>query len=206
MPCEASIGTDGLRYLGKHHRGGIEDGEISYSNLDFVDEVDDNLLLETGDLLYNRTNSPDQVGKAAVFRRTRTDAVTFASYLVRLRVNHRANAWFLNYVFNSDGFLGFARRLAIPSVQQSNLNSTRYTRIFIPLPPPMEQEAIRSYLDEKVGEVKRVAASIEAQITTLTAYRKSLIHEFVTGQRRITEEELRRAGRAGSTRPLGHRP
>jgi type I restriction enzyme S subunit len=105
-------------------------------------------------------------------------------------VNHRANPWFLNYVFNSNGFLGFARRLAIPSVQQSNLNSTRYSRMFIPLPPIAEQETIRAYLDEKTGEIDAIETTIESQITTLTAYRKSLIHECVTGQRRITEADL----------------
>jgi len=116
--------------------------------------------------------------------------VTFASYLVRLRVNHRANPWFLNYVLNSEGFLGFARRLAIPSVQQSNLNSTRYSRMFIPLPPLSEQEVIRAHLDDKITDVKRVASGIESQIATLTAYRKSLIHECVTGQRRVTEADI----------------
>ena len=70
----------------------------------------------------------------------------------------------------------------------------------------MEQEAIRSYLDEKVGEVKRIAATIEAQITFLTAYRKSLIHECITGQRRITEEDLHRAGRAGNIPSAGPKP
>lgn len=172
--------------------GHIQDGEITFSNLDFVDEVQDDLLLETGDLLYNRTNSSDQVGKAAIFRKTRADAITFASYLVRLRVNHRANACFLNYVFNSNGFLGFARRLAIPSVQQSNLNSTRYAQMLIPLPPLPEQEAICAHLDIKIGVVKRIAAGIEAQIVTLNAYRKSLIHECVTGRRRVTEETIGR--------------
>ena len=43
--------------------GHLQDGEIHFSNLDFVDEVDENLILEKGDLLYNRTNSPDQVGR-----------------------------------------------------------------------------------------------------------------------------------------------
>jgi type I restriction enzyme S subunit len=38
--------------------------------------------------------------------------------------------------------------------------------------------------------LKRVVTGIENQITTLTAYRKSLIHECVTGQRRITEADL----------------
>ena len=36
-------------------------------------------------------------------------------------------------------------------------------------------------------------SSIEAQIATLVAYRKSLIHECVTGQRRVTEADLKRA-------------
>lgn len=170
--------------------GNIQEGEIRFTNLDFIDEVDDNLILETGDLLYNRTNSPDQVGKAAVFRKSRTDAITFASYLVRLRVNHRVNAWFLNYVLNSTGFLAFARRLAVPSVQQSNLNSTRYAQMFIPLPPMQEQLAILSFLNEKTAAVDSVVATIQAQIDTLTAYRKSLIHECVTGQRRVTEADV----------------
>ena len=41
---------------------------------------------------------------------------------------------------------------------------------------------------------KRIVARIEAQITTLTAYRKSLICECATGRRRVTEADLRRGG------------
>jgi type I restriction enzyme S subunit len=172
--------------------GHIQAGEIEYRDLDFVEDIPDNLLLDTGDLLYNRTNSPDQVGKAAIFRGNKSDAITFASYLVRLRTNHRANPYFLNYLVNSNGFLSFARKLAIPSVQQSNLNSTRYGRMLIPLPPIKEQHEIREYLDAKLGELNRVVSNIETQISTLTAYRKSLIHECLTGQRRITEASLDR--------------
>jgi type I restriction enzyme S subunit len=169
--------------------GHIQRGELDFSDFDFVDEVSEDLLLEKGDLLYNRTNSPDQVGKAAVFRGSRSDGITFASYLVRLRTNHRADPYFLNYVLNSSGFLDFARKLAIPSVQQSNLNSTRYCRMLIPLPPAPEQQDIIAYLDEKLAELQRIAATIGAQIATLTAYRKSLIHEYVTGQCRIAESD-----------------
>ena len=183
----------------------IQSGEVVFSKMEFVEEVCDGLLLEKGDLLYNRTNSPDQVGKAAVFRGAKADGITFASYLVRLRANHRADPYFLNYLLNSSGFLGFARKLAIPSVQQSNLNSTRYCRTLIPLPPRMEQEVIREYLDAKVGEIRKVVSAINEQIATLTAYRKSLIHECVTGQRRVTEEDVRRAAqsvcRGGSETP-----
>lgn len=172
--------------------GNIQSGEIVFSKMEFVENVCKDLLLETGDLLYNRTNSPDQVGKAAVFRGSKVDGITFASYLVRLRTNHRADPYFMNYLLNSSGFLGFARKLAIPSVQQSNLNSTRYCRMLIPLPPRKEQEAIRAHLDGKLGEMKQVVTGIESQIATLTGYRKSLIHECVTGQRRISEAGLNR--------------
>jgi type I restriction enzyme S subunit len=173
--------------------GNIQNGEIVLSDLDYVDQVSENLLLERGDLLYNRTNSPDQVGKAAVFRGSKDDHITFASYLVRLRTNHRADPLFLNYLLNSRGFLSFARKLAIPSVQQSNLNSTRYCRLLIPLPPVPEQREITVYLDEKTSELERVMVGIEKQIEILLAYRKSLIHECVTGQRRVTENEIKQA-------------
>ena len=59
-------------------------------------------------------------------------------------------------------------------------------------------KAYECYLGEKVGEVKRIAATIEAEMAALTAYRKSLMHECVTGQRRVTEADLRRPGRTGS--------
>jgi hypothetical protein len=67
----------------------------------------------------------------------------------------------------------------------------------IPLPPLTVQDEICHYLDAKLSELKRIAAGIESQIGTLTAYRKSLIHECVTGQRRVTEDDLRRALGAG---------
>ena len=70
--------------------------------------------------------------------------------------------------------------------------------MLIPLPPRKEQEAICAHLDKKVGDLKCVVAGIETQIATLTAYRKSLIHECVTGQRRITEADLPAAKQAES--------
>ena len=49
---------------------------------------------------------------------------------------------------------------------------------------------IGAYLDEKMDESRKVSATITEQITTLTAYRKSLIHECVTGKRRITDADV----------------
>lgn len=185
-----SVGTEQEGHFPVLKMGNIQSGEIVLTNIEFVDDVSDELLLEQGDLLYNRTNSADKVGKAAIFRGSKEDGVTFASYLVRLRTNHRVNAFFLNYVLNCTGFLAFARKMAIPSVQQSNLNSTRYCRLFIPLPPLEEQIQIASFLEGKATEMARISKTIERQIETLLSYRKSLIHECITGQRRVTEADV----------------
>ena len=84
--------------------------------------------------------------------------------------------------------------MAIPSVQQANLNPTRYGRLEVPVPPLSEQKQIAVYLDEKTQQISAVVQCIEHQITTLTNYRKSLIHECVTGKRRITEANLAKVG------------
>lgn len=60
------------------------------------------------------------------------------------------------------------------------------------VPPVSEQQAICEHIDIKLVELKKVVSVLETQIATLTAYRKSLVHECVTGQRRVTEEDIKR--------------
>jgi type I restriction enzyme S subunit len=71
----------------------------------------------------------------------------------------------------------------------------------IPHPPIEEQRAICRFLDDKFAELACVKSCIESQISTLIAYRKSLIHECVTGQRRVTEADATRSG--GGSMPKG---
>lgn len=65
-------------------------------------------------------------------------------------------------------------------------------RTYLPLPPVKEQEIILNFLANKNAEFHKLAMQIEHQVETLIKYRKSLIHECVTGQRRITESDLKR--------------
>ena len=85
-----------------------------------------------------------------------------------------------------------ARKVAgfVGQSTQLNLNYVRIGTNFAPLPPPKEQSAIAEYLDVKERESHLISHTIETQIATLTGYRKSLIHECVTGQRRISEADI----------------
>lgn len=64
-------------------------------------------------------------------------------------------------------------------------------------PPQKEQDAICEFLDAELTNLSHLSGVIEQQISTLLAYRKSLIHECVTGQRRVTEEDLNRVLKNG---------
>lgn len=170
--------------------GNIVKGEIAFTKIEFVPDVTPDLILEKDDLLFNRTNSLDQVAKVGIFRGDRSENITYASYLVRLRANHKNHSSYLNHLVNAEIFLGLARKMAIPSVQQANLNPTRYCRLEIPVPPLPEQIEIASYLDKKSEQIGDIEQRLNDQIATLTAYRKSLIHECVTGKRRISEADV----------------
>ncbi|PKN01535.1 MAG: hypothetical protein CVU77_04395 [Elusimicrobia bacterium HGW-Elusimicrobia-1] len=97
---------------------------------------------------------------------------------------------FVFYALISEGgrqyFKSTAKGVGYPAVDDKDFGT-----IDIPLPPISEQVAICAYLDAKLDEVKRLVGGIESQIATLTAYRKSLIHECVTGQRRVTEADIK---------------
>ncbi len=75
---------------------------------------------------------------------------------------------------------------------QLNLNYVRIGTNFAAFPPKKEQEEIAFFLNTKEQELNDIRTNIEAQINTLLAYRKSLIHECVTGKRRITETDVAR--------------
>ena len=100
--------------------------------------------------------------------------------------NHRMMGRYLAYQFKiyEDVIPGIASATTLPIFDQVKTG-------YLPTlqPPRTEQEAICVFLDAKLVEMKRLVGGIESQIATLTAYRKSLIHECVTGQRRITEAD-----------------
>ena len=113
----------------------------------------------------------------------------FPDSMIGMIPGHKTNLDFLYYLMRS--MRSIMLRSAVQSTQL-NLNYVRIGTNFAPVPPLKEQAAIAEYLDAKEHESHLISSTIEAQIATLTAYRKSLIHECVTGQRRVTEADINR--------------
>ena len=80
--------------------GNLQSGTIDYSNLVYTNDDDDikKYQLEKNDLLFNRTNSSELVGKVSIYKAERP--AIYAGYLVRLRPFH-VSSDYLNYVLQS---------------------------------------------------------------------------------------------------------
>jgi type I restriction enzyme S subunit len=85
---------------------------------------------------------------------------------------------------------GIMLRSAVLSTQL-NLNYVRIGTNFAAFPPTDEQKSISEYLDAKQREIFSVQELLNKQIMALTEHRASLIHECVTGQRQITEKDVK---------------
>ena len=161
--------------------GDVRDGAVAVPSHGGVESVAASLLLQDKDLLFNRTNSAELVGKVGLFRWAERPA-TFASYLVRLRANAENSPEFLNLLLNDVGFLAAARREAIPSLHQSNLNPTRYGRLQIPLPPEGEQRAIVKSVMRDTSSVDSLLRRTHREIDLIQEHRTRLIADVVTGK------------------------
>ena len=137
--------------------GHVQHGVVSVPRSGGVDSVTPTLLLKENDLLFNRTNSAELVAKVGLFR-AQSRPATFASYLVRMRSRPENIPQFMNLLLNDVAFLATARREAIPSLHQSNLNPTRYGRLLVPLPPTREQIAIAELAADKTSYISETIA------------------------------------------------
>ena len=176
---ESLAGGGDIRVLTMAH---LQDGEVLPPQQGSVAEVEESLLLDNGDLLFNRTNSRDLVGKVGIFRGPRTDAITFASYLVRMAARDGIVPEWLNFLLNSKGVLALARSMALLSVNQANLNPTKYTQIVVPLPPKEEQAAIAQHLGLETARAGALTARVRDAIARLEELRTGLISAAVTGK------------------------
>jgi type I restriction enzyme S subunit len=115
----------------------IVDGYLSLDSLKYVElpEKDIRALeLCDGDILFNRTNSKELVGKCAAFHES--GQYVFASYLIRLRTDPvRANSDYVVSALNSPIGRQQINAMSRQIIGQANINSEELRSLQIPLPP-----------------------------------------------------------------------
>lgn len=130
------------------------------------------LFLKRFDLLYNRTNSAELVGKTGIYL-GEDDSYTFASYLIRIRfINELTSPVYSNLAMNAPYF---RTTQIIPELQQqcgqANVNGTKLRNMVIPLPPLAEQHRIVA----KVNELMALCDRLEAVLAQREELRRRLL-------------------------------
>lgn len=160
----------------------IQEGEFDLSDMKYAPaHAVDRFRLRRNDVLFNRTNSWEHVGKAAIWRRDEPGPA-FASYLVRLHCGDALLPEFLHLWLNWAPVQRAIRQFATPGVQQVNINPTNLRRALIAVPDTLdEQRAI-------IERVSGVAAAIEdhrRERAKLSSLREGLRDDLLTGRKPV---------------------
>ena len=165
--------------------GNIQTGEIDYSDLVFSSDEADIIkyALQENDLLFNRTNSAEWVGKTAIYRGN--IPAIYAGYLIRLRT--LINAEYLNSVMNSSYAKAYCNSVKTDAVNQSNINAQKLGAFLIPVPPMAEQNGIAL----KIAEVLPIISTIQSNednIAAVIAQAKSKILDLAIRGRLVPQD------------------
>ena len=175
--------------------GNVQDGHLDLADVSVIDlpeSVAWGVELRPGDVLMTEGGDLDKLGRGYLWN-GEIPGCLHQNHIFAVRCFlHKLKPMFLAYVTAAKYGRDYFEATGKKTTNLACTNATKVGEFPIPLPSLTEQEAICVYLERKLGEVKKIAINIEAQIATLTAYRKSLIHECVTGQRRITEADVQR--------------
>jgi len=192
--------------------GNIQDGRIDASDLKYLPSGHDEfpkLMLREGDLLFNRTNSAELVGKSAVYTGNPSPC-SYASYLIALRFTPACNPKYLNYYLNSQCGRRWVRSVVSQQVGQAKrfvslIWGSRFVRqqiekkarttagiykisqqnildFVLPLPPVDEQQFILAEVEQRLSVIAVAEAQIEANLQRARRLRQSILKEALAGR------------------------
>ena len=161
--------------------GNIQDGAVVWGNEKKIPATSEELpalFLEKFDLLYNRTNSAELVGKTGIYL-GEDDCKTFASYLIRIQLSQTSSSpRYMNLAMNARVF---RETQIVPLIKkqtgQANVNGTALKNMLVPLPPLAEQNRIVARVDELMTCCDQLEASLATGNDTRRCLLDALLYE-----------------------------
>lgn len=172
------VGKVAVLRMGNLQNGRLDLSDLKYSNSKA--EIEKYTLLP-GDVLFNRTNSPELVGKTSIYK-GEIPAI-YAGYLIKIENNRDIlDSDYLNFYMNTPQVKVWCNEVKSDGVSQSNINAKKLAELEISLPPLQEQQEIV----RRVECLFAKADTIEARYLTLKAKIDSLpqaiLHKAFKGE------------------------
>ena len=156
-------------------------GTIDYSNLVYSsnDEDIEQYSLEKDDLLFNRTNSSEWVGKTAIYKEEQP--AIYAGYLIRIRPL-LISPDYLNTVMNSGYYRDWCYDVKTDAVNQSNINAQKLSQLMIPIPPLKEQGRIVAEMDKWISLIDIVKNDKDDLLTIIKQAKSKILDIAIRGK------------------------
>jgi len=163
--------------------GNIQGGRFDWHDLVYTndDHEIEKYLLKINDVLFNRTNSPEWVGKTALYKGERP--AIFAGYLIRINYKKdKINPNYLNYYMNSQEAKNYGSKVKSFGVNQSNINGTKLKTYPFPYTTLVEQEKIIQEIESRLSVCDKIEESITTSLLQAEALRQSILKKAFEGK------------------------
>jgi len=166
--------------------GNLQDGKLDWADLVYTSDPEEieKYRLEPGDVLFNRTNSPELVGKTSIFKGER-DAI-YAGYLIKIKCLPSLNAEFLNYQLNSPKAKDYCKAVKSDGVSQSNINAKKLAAYPLSCPPIEEQTEIVRRVDQLFAHADRIEQQVNNALARINNLAQSILAKAFRGE--LTEQ------------------
>lgn len=139
------------------------DGGLDLSDLKYIDIPDNEIekcVVRKGDILFNRTNSIDLIGKTAVYNLL--DDMVIAGYIIRIRLNNQILPDVFSQYMNLEAMKKVLRGMAKGAVNQANINAQELQSIKVYIPNMELQKQYVEFKEEIDKSRSRIQKSLEA--------------------------------------------
>ncbi len=162
--------------------GNIQSGRLDWDDLVYTSDQEeiDKYQLHPGDVLFNRTNSPELVGKTAVYRGERR--AIYAGYLIRVKCDSKLLPDYLNYCLNSKAGRDYCWQVKTDGVSQSNINAQKLRDFPFLLPPLAEQAEIVRRVEALFALADRLEARYRAALASFDRLTPALLAKAFRGE------------------------
>ena len=161
--------------------GNMKKGLIDWDDLVFSNDEADNIKyrLTDNDVLFNRTNSPEHVGKTSIFKGNR-EAI-FAGYIIRMNQLPDINSQYLTYYMNSHVARKYSNLVKTDGVNQSNINSKKMMSYPFPLCTRAEQDEIVAEIETRLSICENIEKTVNDALVHADAMRQSILKKAFEG-------------------------
>jgi type I restriction enzyme S subunit len=163
--------------------GNIQNGRFDWADLVYTSDVEEvkKYQLMKDDVLFNRTNSPELVGKTAIYKEEQP--AIFAGYLIRVNyLKEHVIGDYLNYYLNSHDAKKYGNTVKSDGVNQSNINGTKLKKYPFPLCSVEHQLEIVKFIETQFSAIDQLESDINTNLKKAETLRQSILKKAFSGE------------------------